>query len=321
MELKQLERFLAVVDEGTIVSAARRLELTQQALSATLAGLEKELDVRLFDRSPGGITRLTPYGDALVAHARSQVAADRRAREEIRSLKHAESGVITIGIGETFAGDIIAAAVTRLHRKNPGLRINLIEGYSESIITRLYSGEFDFVAAAVGGFGLKEGYSAEAVYSSRDVIACRAGHPLMAKRNLELSDLSDWTWVIPYSRPSDVDVIVETFAAAELQLPRRFIGSDAFRIGMKIMAANDFLVMSSPALVTSRLATETYSLRVLPVEQPTVLRNASLITDSRRPMTPAAQALLDAIRDAAVEFTRTGRASLIKSKSAAPHSP
>lgn len=321
MELKQLERFLAVVDEGTIVSAARRLGLTQQALSASLSGLEKELDVRLFDRSPGGITRLTTYGDALVVHARSQVAADRRARDELKSLKHAETGVVTIGIGETFAGDIVAAAVTRLHRKNPGLRINVIEGYSETILARLYSGEFDFVAAAVGGFGLKKGYAADAIYAANDVVACRAAHPLTQKKKLRLADLNDHTWLVPYSRPSDVDVIVEAFLAAGLDPPRRFIGSDAFRIGMKLMAANDFLLMTSPALVTSRLAMETYALRVLPLKQPTVLRNASLVTNQQRPVTPAAQALLDAIRVAATEFAETGRAKLIKNRSAAPHSP
>ena len=122
MELRQLERFLAVAEQGTIVAAARSLGMTQQALSASLAGLEQTLDLRLFDRGPGGKTRLTPYGSALVTHARSQLAADRRAREELRSLKEAASGVVTIGIGETFAGDIVAAAVTKLHAARPALR-------------------------------------------------------------------------------------------------------------------------------------------------------------------------------------------------------
>lgn len=320
MELRQLERFLAVVDNGTIVAAARRLGMTQQALSASLAGLEQTLEVRLFDRGPGGKTRLTPYGDALVTHARSQLAADRRARQELLSLKLAESGVVTIGIGETFAGDIVAAAVTELHAERPALRINLIEGYSESLLARLYDGEFDFVAAAVGGLGLAPGYAAEAIYAASDVVACRAEHPLMQVRDLTLEHLAAHTWVVPYSRPSDVAAITETFVAAGLEPPRRFIGSDAFRIGMKLMAANDFLLMTSPALVTSRLATETYGVRVLPIDRPTVRRNASLIMSDERPMTPAATALLDAIRVAARAFADTGRALTIRSKNAAPDS-
>jgi DNA-binding transcriptional LysR family regulator len=302
MELRQLERFLAVVDHGTLAAAARELGLTQQALSASLSGLERELEVRLFDRGPGGITKLTAYGEALVTHARSQIAADRRARQALRSLAEAETGTVTVGIGETFAGDIIAPAVSRLHAARPKLRINLIEGYSEQILERLYQGEFDFVAVGVGDFALREGFRAEAIYSADDVVACRPGHPLAGRRRVNLAELADYTWVVPYSRPSDVDVITETFVAAGLEPPTRFIGSDAYRIGMKLLAANDFLLMTSPALVTSRLAKETWGVHVLPLDRPTVRRNASLVTPTERPMTPAAAAMLTAVQQAARNY-------------------
>lgn len=302
MELRQLERFLAVVDHGTLAAAARELGLTQQALSASLSGLERELDVRLFDRGPGGITKLTAYGEALVSHARAQMAADRRAREALRGLAEAETGTVTVGIGETFAGDIIAPAVSRLHAERPGLRINLIEGYSEQILERLYDGEFDFVAVGVGDFALREGFRAEVIYSANDVVACRPGHPLAGKRRVRLADLADYTWVVPYSRPSDVEVITETFVAAGLEPPARFIGSDAYRIGMKLLAANDFLLMTSPALVTSRMAKETWGVHILPIDRPTVRRNASLVTPTERPMTPAAAAMLAEVRAAAASY-------------------
>lgn len=302
MELRQLERFLAVVDHGSLASAARELGLTQQALSATLAGLEKEVGLRLVDRAPGGITRLTDYGRALLPHARAQMAADRRAREELRSLAEAETGTVTVGIGETFAGDIIAPAITKLHAERPRLRINLVEGYSEQILQRLYLGEFDFAAVGVGGLTLRDGFRAEAIYSAQDVVACRPVHPLAQRRSLALEDLVGYTWLVPYSRPSDRDVIVETFAAAGLEPPDRFIGSDAYRVGMKLLTANDFLLMTSPALVTSRLARETWGVHILPIEQPTVRRHASLVTPTERPMTPAASALLAAVRDAAARF-------------------
>ena len=302
MELRQLERFLAVVDHGTLAAGARELGLTQQALSASLSGLERELDVRLFDRGPGGITKLTPYGEALVTHARSQIAADRRARQALRSLAEAETGTVTVGIGETFAGDILAPAVSSLHAARPKLRINLIEGYSEQILERLYDGEFDFVAVGVGDFALGEGFRAEVLYSADDVVACRPGHPLAGKPRISLADLADYTWLVPYSRPSDVDVITETFVAAGMQPPTRFIGSDAYRIGMKLLAANDFLLMTSPALVTSRLAKETWGVHTLPIDRPTVRRNASLVTPTGRPMTPAAAALLGEVRAAASNY-------------------
>ena len=155
------------------------------------------------------------------------------------------------------------------------------------------------MAVGVGDFALREGFRAEVIYSANDVVACRPAHPLASRRKVSLADLADYTWVVPYSRPSDVEVITETFVAAGLEPPARFIGSDAYRIGMKLLAANDFLLMTSPALVTSRMARETWGVHILPIDRPTVRRNASLVTPTQRPMTPAAAAMLTEVRAAA----------------------
>ncbi|MGI9289904.1 MAG: LysR family transcriptional regulator, partial [Gammaproteobacteria bacterium] len=133
MELKQLERFLAVYDNGSLALASKSLSLTQQALSASLANLEEQIGTRLFDRGPGGVTKPTAAGQALVSHARSQLAADTRAIEEIQNLVEGRTGQVTIGVGEAFAGDIIVDAVKALREQHPQVRVNLIEGYSEQL--------------------------------------------------------------------------------------------------------------------------------------------------------------------------------------------
>lgn len=298
MELRQLERFLSVVDEGTLAGAARTLGLTQQAISASVSGLEKALNVRLLDRAPGGKTSLTPYGSALVPHARSQLAADRRARDMLSAIADAQTGTVTIGIGETFAGSIVAEAVLELLRLRPAIRINLIEGYSEKLMQRFYKGEFDFVAVGVSGFTLNDGYHAESLYTANDVVACRPEHPLASKTDLTLGELEGYGWLVPYSRPSDVDAIVNAFVAEDCEPPTRFLGSDAFRIGMNLLASNDLLVMTSPALV----ANQAFGIEVLPIDRPTVRRNASLVLDSHRPLSPSATLMLENIRASALRL-------------------
>ena len=105
MEHRQLERFLAVIEHGSLAAAAREVHLTQQALSASLANLEQDLGVRLFDRSPGGITKPTRHGKALIRHARAQLAGAERARQELLNLSDGRTGTVTLGLGESFAGD------------------------------------------------------------------------------------------------------------------------------------------------------------------------------------------------------------------------
>jgi molybdate transport repressor ModE-like protein len=136
LELKQLKRFLTVVETGSLAKAARHLELTQQGISASIQQLESELGVRLLDRQPGGVTTLTTYGRALIPHAKAQIAADERARTTLLSIAEAYTGTVTIGVGETFAGELIANAISPLLRERPQLTFNIIEGYSERLLER-----------------------------------------------------------------------------------------------------------------------------------------------------------------------------------------
>ncbi len=299
MDYRELERFLAVVDHGSLVAAARHLGVTQQTLSSSLARLEADLDVRLFDRKPGGTTATTRYGDALVRHARSQLAGADRAKQEMLSLKEGSIGTVTIGLGESFDGDIILEALLSFNKAHPGIRVNLVEGYSDRLQHRLYDGEFDFIAAGVSAFELAEGYRRELIYSLNDVVVVRPEHPLADKKKLTLKDLQGYSWLVPYSRPADLQHIVETFVAAELEPPRHFFGSDAYRIGMQLLLSSDVLIMVSPALIAFELSRKTPVLKQLDIDEPTVRRNASLMYSTERPLTPAAELFLNEVRTAA----------------------
>jgi len=299
MEYRELERFLAVVDHGSLAAAARRLDVTQQALSSSLARLEADLGVRLFDRTPGGITVPTRYGEALIRHARSQLAGAERAREEMLQISEGHVGTVTIGLGESFAADIILDALMRFREMRPAVRVNLIEGYSDKLRHRLYDGEFDFIAAGVSAYELVEGYTREKLYAMDDVIAVRPEHPLASRKKLQLKDLQGYAWLVPYSRPSDLEQIVETFVANGLEAPRSIVGSDAYRIGLQLLLASDLLIMVSPALIALELSRKPAVLKILKVDGPTVCRNASLIYSADRPLTPAADLLLQEVRAAA----------------------
>ena len=74
MDVRALETFLAVADEGGFTRAAARLHLVQSSVSASVKTLERELGFRLFERD-GRSVRLTPEGRSFVPAARDAVAA------------------------------------------------------------------------------------------------------------------------------------------------------------------------------------------------------------------------------------------------------
>lgn len=96
MELRHLEVFLAIVDQGTFTAAGRSLHLVQSAVSATMRGLENELGVRLFERS-GHRVVLTDAGTALVPEARATLTAASTARAVVDEVRAGVRGPLAVG--------------------------------------------------------------------------------------------------------------------------------------------------------------------------------------------------------------------------------
>ncbi|MEP6943801.1 MAG: LysR family transcriptional regulator [Betaproteobacteria bacterium] len=96
MEFNRLRSFAAVAEAGHLTRAAEKLHISQPALSAQIKSLEDELDVLLFDRTPGGMV-LTPAGRQLLAHAQKVLSAAQVLQAEARALKGEVSGKATVG--------------------------------------------------------------------------------------------------------------------------------------------------------------------------------------------------------------------------------
>lgn len=298
MELRQLKRFLAIVDEGSFVAAAVKLKVTPQALSTVIANLEKDLGVRVFDRTRGGNTELTKYGRALVPHARAQLQAEQRALEELSAMRDAGGGVVSVGVAESFSRQLMAAAIARVHREHPEIRIYLYEDYTEGLLERLWRGEIDLLAGNTSMSDAKDtNVVVEPLYSRDDIVVARKEHPLLARENITLADLRPYTWIVPAKRSLEQQVIVETFVSENLEPPERFIWSDALSTGTHLLHREDFLTMTAPALV-GQMAPGSLLQRI-PVDRPTIRRIASLTFLKEAILSPAVETLVDALRNLA----------------------
>ena len=89
MDLRKLQYFIELVEQGSLGKAAEKLHVSQPALTKSLRLLEDELGVRLLDRLPGGV-KPTVYGDSLFAHAKAMLAEADHARIEIQKLRGEE---------------------------------------------------------------------------------------------------------------------------------------------------------------------------------------------------------------------------------------
>lgn len=122
MELRELSAFVAVVEEGGLSAAARRLHVSQPALSQTISALERELRVKLLERSNTG-TRPTEAGLTLLGEAQAVLARYQQAVRVMARLSDGREGVLRIGIPLEFPFDILRPAFAELADEWPQTKV------------------------------------------------------------------------------------------------------------------------------------------------------------------------------------------------------
>lgn len=142
MDLRVLNYFLTVSEEGTITKAANSLHISQPALSKQLKDLEEELGTQLFVRGNKRIA-LTDSGEYLKKQSKEILSLVKQTTNTL-SQNDIVEGEISIGCGETHAFELIASTLSRLQKKYPAVTIRLYSGNADSIIEMLNTNSIDF---------------------------------------------------------------------------------------------------------------------------------------------------------------------------------
>lgn len=117
-----MRAFVAVVEEQGMSAAARRLHISQPALSQTVGALEREFGVRLLTRSSSGV-RATEAGLALLAEARAVLVRYDRALATMEARSAAAATTLRLGIPVELPADLLSRALLDLATVHPGTRV------------------------------------------------------------------------------------------------------------------------------------------------------------------------------------------------------
>jgi DNA-binding transcriptional LysR family regulator len=146
MELRQLRYFVAVAEEGNISRAAKRIFLTQPALSRQIKVLEDEVGQCLLERQAHSI-RLTPFGEALLREARELL---QHAEQVLERVRVAGRGLrLRVGYAPSLAAGMLSVAVENFTQRHPNAHVELLDLSTAEILAGLESDNLD-VALCVG---------------------------------------------------------------------------------------------------------------------------------------------------------------------------
>ncbi|MFI6605246.1 LysR family transcriptional regulator [Streptomyces sp. NPDC050507] len=136
MSLRQFEYALAVAEEGSVTAAAQRLRVAQPSVSQQIRGLERELGVELFARTPAGLVA-TAVGRAFLREAEVAVSAARKARATARAGADELVGELVVAAQMGFGTRQLPGALAALRRRYPRLEVTVFEEQSSAELERL----------------------------------------------------------------------------------------------------------------------------------------------------------------------------------------
>jgi DNA-binding transcriptional LysR family regulator len=140
VEIRELRAFVAVAEEGSMSGAARRLHLSQSALSQTIQSLEHQLGVQLLRRHSTGVT-VTDPGTVLLREARTLLGQHDRALAAVTG--QAVPSGLRVGVPLELPGDILPRAVAEVTATFPGVQVDVRHASSAAQFAALEAGELD----------------------------------------------------------------------------------------------------------------------------------------------------------------------------------
>jgi len=281
MELRQLERFLAVAEEGHFTRAASRCRMSQSALSASIRSLERELDSRFFVRTTRKV-ELTEAGRVLLEEARRTLAAAASARESVLAVRGLFRGSLRVGGIPTPGLLDQAALLARFRDQHPAVGIRYVRETSMALIPEIEAGRLDVAVVSLPR-QLPEPVLATPLSTQPLMFVCRPDHPLAGRTQVTIASLADQDFVGPPQGATGYEAVDRVLAGTGKQRRVSFEAVDVLTILDFVAHGLGF------TLLPEYLATSRPDLRAIPLADSDMTWTLAAIM-SRHQATPAARA-------------------------------
>ncbi len=211
MDLKQLEHFVAAADEQHFTRAARRMNIVQSGLSASIRALEEELGAPLFVRTTRRV-ELTVAGRVLYEKAQSIIAGAREARQAVAAISGLERGSLSIGTCASLNSFFdLPLLLGEFHALYPAIEIRLCHSTAATLMEKVKTGGLDLAFLPL--YEKSRDIVSTPIASDTLVVAYPLGHALEGRNNVALHSLAGETFVDFQKDQGTRRIVDQAFAA------------------------------------------------------------------------------------------------------------
>jgi DNA-binding transcriptional LysR family regulator len=279
---------------GSIMHAAQAANLTQPAASKLLGELEHALGVPLFERLPRGVEP-TWYGKVLMRRASAALAEMDAAHQEVMELMSGFRGQAAVGAILTPSTGLVPKAVALLKTRHARVNVSIEVDGSKQLVDRLRAGALDIVIGRIYDPSAAGELHFEPITDEPHGLVVRAGHPLLQEENLGMAQLAQQTWIVPPEGSIVRDRIGALFMSQGFEQPAETVATGALPVAMTLLLGSDMVAPMSLELIQPQL--DSGLLAVLPFELNLRMDVYGFITRRQHQLSPAAQALMAALRE------------------------
>ncbi len=292
---KRLIHLTRIADAGSFTAAAQALNISQPALSNSIAALEKSLGVRLFERTHQGAT-LTDFGQVLYGYAQTLETVLARAGEEIEHKRHGFAGGLIVGATPVASAEIVPEAVARLMADVPNASVSVVDGVDDALADALKRGELDLIVSPITVRAEFPDIEDEILLPDSFVLVARP-HTSWARLNaVQLEQLRDATWVMPNIGSSTRKHIETLFLTAGEPWPSRVVSMTSTLAITSLVMRTDFVAVMSRQLVQTEVRVGL--LAAIPLSNPSPFRAVGMRVRrnaARSPLTEHFMTILRAV--------------------------
>lgn len=210
----KLDVFVTVSQYLNFSEAAAHLHIAQSAVSRNIAELEKELDIKLFDRTRRGCL-LTPAGEVFLDEAFKIITLANSVKGKIVNFTAGESGEIVAGYPSELMIDPLVPCLKEFTKNHPNITLHFTTVNSLSVASMLRKGELDVAFGREESFYKREEIEWRKIFVSPLNVVLPEDHPLAGEEKLTLDMLENETLVLltRAANPGFFDVVQKMFMA------------------------------------------------------------------------------------------------------------
>ena len=241
LRLKDLHTLETVADLGSMAKAAKRLALSQPAISKAVSDMEHALGAPLLERSSRGV-ELTESGRLLVERAKIIFDEVRQGISDIENLSDPARGTIKIGTTEPVTG-VVSAIISQLAAKYPRLSYDITVSDLDTLINELRERRHDVLVSRWDTLRIADDLRTQLLFESPLAVMAARGHSLLLRKKLDLCDLMTEQWTLS---PPDSFLgrsVVDLFRRRKIPIPPAIVTTISIHMRLELVATGRFLTM------------------------------------------------------------------------------